>query len=74
MEIDRIDRSILIRLQKNNRIPNLTLAEACRVVASSLFKAGKTPEEEGVIIGDVSIINPELTSNKITTGVCGDGA
>ncbi|MEZ9582651.1 AsnC family transcriptional regulator, partial [Vibrio cyclitrophicus] len=27
MVIDRIDRNILVELQKNNRIPNLTLAE-----------------------------------------------
>ncbi|MFA0011765.1 Lrp/AsnC family transcriptional regulator [Vibrio lentus] len=66
MEIDRIDRSILVELQKNNRIPNLTLAELVGLSPPACLKRVKRLREEGVIVGDVSIINPELTGNKMT--------
>ncbi len=66
MEIDRIDRSILMVLQKNNRIPNVDLAEQVGLSPPACLKRVKRLREAGVIIGDVSIINPELVGNRIT--------
>ncbi len=66
MEIDRIDRNILVELQKNNRIPNLTLAEMVGLSPPACLKRVKRLREEGVIVSDVSIINPELTGSKMT--------
>ncbi|UPR37395.1 Lrp/AsnC family transcriptional regulator [Vibrio cyclitrophicus] len=66
MEIDRIDRSILVELQKNNRIPNQVLAEIVGLSPPACLKRVKRLREEGVIVGDVSIINPELTGSKMT--------
>ncbi|CDT94277.1 MULTISPECIES: Lrp/AsnC family transcriptional regulator [Vibrio] len=66
MVIDRIDRSILVELQKNNRIPNQTLAELVGLSPPACLKRVKRLREEGVIVGDVSIINPELTGSKMT--------
>lgn len=66
MIIDRIDRSILVALQRNNRIPNLELAELVGLSPPACFKRVKRLRKEGVIVGDVSIINPELAGNTMT--------
>ncbi len=66
MELDRIDRSILAILQKNNRIANVDLAEEVGLSAPACFKRVKRLREEKVIVGDVSLINPALAGNKMT--------
>ncbi|MEL0609829.1 Lrp/AsnC family transcriptional regulator [Vibrio echinoideorum] len=66
MEIDRIDRSILVELQENNRIPNLELAERVGLSPPACLKRVKRLRAGGVIVGDVSIINPELMGNTMT--------
>lgn len=66
MQIDRIDRKILVALQKNNRIANLELAELVGLSPPACLKRVKRLREERVIIGDVSIINPELAGKTMT--------
>ncbi|PMK04943.1 Lrp/AsnC family transcriptional regulator [Vibrio sp. 10N.261.55.A7] len=66
MEIDRIDRSILAELQKNNRISNLSLAELVGLSPPACLKRVKKMREAGAIVADVSIVDPELTGNKMT--------
>jgi Lrp/AsnC family leucine-responsive transcriptional regulator len=66
MKIDRIDKKILIALQKNNRISNLELAELVGLSPPACLKRVKRLREEGIIVGDVSIINPELAGNAMT--------
>lgn len=66
MKIDRVDRKILVALQRNNRIPNLELAELVRLSPPACLKRVKRLREEGVIIGDVSIINPKLVGSTMT--------
>jgi Lrp/AsnC family leucine-responsive transcriptional regulator len=66
MKIDRIDKKILIALQKNNRIPNLELAELVGLSPPACLKRVKRLREEGIIVGDVSIINPQLADNAMT--------
>ena len=65
MEIDRLDRKILSILQKNNRIPNVELAEEVGLSPPACLKRVKRLREDKVITGDVSIINPELAGNKM---------
>lgn len=65
MEIDRLDRKILSILQKNNRIPNVELAEEVGLSPPACLKRVKRLREDNVITGDVSIINPELAGNKM---------
>ena len=65
MEIDRLDRKILAILQKNNRIANVELAEEVGLSPPACLKRVKRLRGEKVIIGDVSIINPELAGNKM---------
>ncbi|MGF1688035.1 Lrp/AsnC family transcriptional regulator [Photobacterium japonica] len=66
MDIDRIDRNILMLLQKNNRIPNVDLAEEVGLSPPACLKRVKRLREGGAIIGDVSLVNPELAGNIIT--------
>ncbi|MBW3695799.1 Lrp/AsnC family transcriptional regulator [Vibrio sp. T187] len=66
MKIDRIDRKILVALQRNNRLSNLELADLVGLSPPACLKRVKRLREEKVIIGDVSIINPELAGNTMT--------
>jgi Lrp/AsnC family leucine-responsive transcriptional regulator len=66
MKIDRIDKKILIALQKNNRIANLELAELVGLSPPACLKRVKRLREERIIVGDVSIINPEIAGNTMT--------
>lgn len=66
MEIDRIDRSILSLLQKNNRIANIDLAEAVGLSPPACLKRVKRLREGKIIVGDVALINPALAGNKMT--------
>lgn len=66
MELDRIDRSILAILQKNNRIANVDLAAEVGLSAPACLKRVRRLREEKVIVGDVSLINPALAGNKMT--------
>ena len=66
MDLDRIDRHILMTLQKNNRIPNVELAELVGLSPPACLKRVKRLREEGVILSDVSIINTEVVGKLIT--------
>lgn len=66
MGVDRIDRAILMRLQKNNRIKNIELAEEVGLSAPACLKRVKRLRESGIIASDVSIIDPHLAGNKMT--------
>ena len=52
MEIDRLDRKILSILQKNNRIPNVELAEEVGLSPPACLKRVKRLREDKVITGD----------------------
>ena len=66
MDIDRIDRAILMSLQKNNRLPNIELAAKVGLSAPACLKRVKRLREGGVIISDISIIDAQLAGNKMT--------
>lgn len=66
MDIDRIDRKILVTLQKNNRIPNQELAELVGLSPPACLKRVKRLRRERAIVGDVSIINSELADTTMT--------
>lgn len=66
MEIDRLDRKILARLQKNNRIPNVELADEVGLSPPACLKRVKRLREVNAIVHDVSILNPSLAGNKLT--------
>lgn len=66
MQIDRIDRKILMSLQKDNKVSNVELAEEVGLSPPACLKRVKRLREDNIIVGDVSIINPELAGNMMT--------
>jgi Lrp/AsnC family transcriptional regulator, leucine-responsive regulatory protein len=56
--LDKIDRKILNILQKDNQITNLALADKIGISAPPCFRRVKRLREEGIIISDVSLVNP----------------
>jgi len=56
--LDRIDRHILKCLQVDNRISNQALAEEVGLSPPACLRRVKHLREQGIIISDVSIVNP----------------
>lgn len=65
MKIDKLDRSILKILQKNNRISNQSLAEKVGLSPPSCLKRVRKLRESGVIEADVSLISPEAVGYRL---------
>jgi len=66
MEIDQLDRRILVLLQQDNRKSNVELAAEVGLSPPACLKRVKRLRDNGVIYADVSLINPELAGNKMT--------
>jgi Lrp/AsnC family transcriptional regulator, leucine-responsive regulatory protein len=56
--LDKIDRKILNILQKDNQITNLALADKIGISAPPCFRRVKRLREAGIIVSDVSLIDP----------------
>ncbi len=65
MLLDNIDKKILNQLQRDNKISNQDLAEQVGLSAPACLKRVRKLRESGVIIADVSIINPEVVGHMI---------
>lgn len=57
--LDRIDRNILIELQKNGRISNVELAKSVGLSASPCLERVKRLEAQGYIKGYHALVDPE---------------
>ncbi|WP_345335639.1 Lrp/AsnC family transcriptional regulator [Ferrimonas pelagia] len=66
MELDRLDRRILVQLQRNNKIANIELAAEVGLSPPACLKRVKRLREGGVIKADVSLVDPELAGNSMT--------
>jgi Lrp/AsnC family leucine-responsive transcriptional regulator len=58
--IDRIDRKILIALQKNGKISNVELSQQVGLSPSPCLERVKRLEQQGYIKGYVALLNPEM--------------
>lgn len=56
--LDKMDRKILNLLQKDNQITNQALAEQIGMSAPPCFRRVKRLREEGIILNDVSLVDP----------------
>lgn len=65
MTLDRIDKRILNQLQQDNRISNQALAEKVGLSAPACLKRVRKLRENGVIIADVAIVNPDAVGHRI---------
>ncbi|BBB27183.1 Lrp/AsnC family transcriptional regulator [Amphritea japonica] len=64
-ELDRLDRSILNILQLDSRISNQTLAERVGLSPPACLRRVRRLREEGVIMGEVALINPRMVGRNI---------
>ena len=65
-KLDRIDRKILTLMQQNGRISNLELAEQIGLSPSPCSRRVKALEDEGLIRGHVTLLNPDRLNLKLT--------
>jgi Lrp/AsnC family leucine-responsive transcriptional regulator len=56
--LDKTDRRILNILQRDNQITNLALADKVGISAPPCFRRVKRLREEGIILNDVSLVDP----------------
>jgi Lrp/AsnC family transcriptional regulator, leucine-responsive regulatory protein len=59
IELDALDRRILAKLQEDNLIPADRLGELVGLSASAVQRRTRRLREAGVIIADVSIVDPK---------------
>jgi len=58
-KIDRIDKNILIELQKNGRLSNIELSKRVGLSATPCLERVKRLESDGFILGYQAILNPQ---------------
>lgn len=63
--LDRIDRKILDILQQNNQLTYAEIADLATVSPSSCRRRIEALRRDGVIIADVSVINPEILGPRL---------
>ena len=67
MQLDSIDRAILLELQHNGRIANQDLAQRVHLSASACLRRVRALEEAGVIAGYVALLNPRAVGQPGTS-------
>ncbi len=68
-KLDRIDVKILNVLQSNNQVTNLELAEMVGISPPACLRRVRNLREEGVIKGDVSLVDPFQIGNNLVVYV-----
>ncbi len=66
VELDDLDLRILKEMQKDNQLPALELAELVHSSAATCIRRVKRLRKEGVIVADVSIVNPAMLGRSMT--------
>ena len=66
IELDSIDRGILMHLQQDNRIANQDLAAAVGLSPPACLKRVRRLREAGVILADVAEVDPRALGYAVT--------
>lgn len=64
-ELDRIDRQILVELQRDGRLTNQELADRVSLSPSPCLRRVRRLEEEGYIENYVALVNPDKVGLKL---------
>ncbi|RUW74210.1 Lrp/AsnC family transcriptional regulator, partial [Mesorhizobium sp. M1E.F.Ca.ET.063.01.1.1] len=67
--MDDLDRRILSALQKNNRLSFAEIADLVGSSAASCMRRVNRLRAEGVIIGDISLVDPKALGKSLTVVV-----
>ena len=65
-ELDRLDLQILTALQQDNQVSAQALAERVPLSPSAILRRIRNYRATGVITADVSVLEPNLTGERIT--------
>lgn len=65
-ELDELDRRILGVLQQDNRLSYAQLAERVNSSSASCMRRVKRLREEGVIVGDLALVDPTAVGKSLT--------
>ena len=65
MDLDQIDRAILLELQRDNHQTNVSIAGKVGLSPPACLKRVKRLRESGAIIADVSILSPNVLGTLI---------
>lgn len=66
IELDSFDIRLLAVLQQNNQLTSAQLAERVGLSPAACLRRAKRLREEGIIIGDVSLVAPEAVGRRMT--------
>jgi len=66
MDLDKLDQRILQELQRNAQISNLELADKIGLSPTPCARRVKQLEESGIIVKQVTLLNPLLLDLKLT--------
>src|SRR5262249_7394191 len=69
VELDRFDLAILEILQRENKRPQRSIAEAIGLSAPAVQRRVKRMEETGTIMANVAVVNPSHVRQEITVFV-----
>ncbi|WP_054308273.1 Lrp/AsnC family transcriptional regulator [Mesorhizobium sp. 1M-11] len=67
--LDDLDRRILAALQEDNRLSFAELAERVASSAASCMRRVRRMREEGVIIADIALVDPQAAGRSLTAVV-----
>ena len=66
IELDRFDRWILNILQRDNRTPQRLIGEKVNLSAPAVQRRIKRMEDNGVILANVAVVDPERVGRPLT--------
>ena len=66
MKLDRLDKRILLEIQRDGTITNLELAERIGLSPSPCARRVKQLEDAGIILGRVTLLDPKKLDLKLT--------
>ena len=69
LDLDRIDKALLIALQDNARLTNAELADSVALTTSPCWRRVKILEESGAITGYQAILSPKALGYGVTAFV-----
>ena len=67
--LDDLDRRILAALQEDNRLSFAELAERVTSSAASCMRRVRRLREEGVIVADIAVVDPQAVGKSLTVVV-----
>ncbi|MBL8270427.1 Lrp/AsnC family transcriptional regulator [Steroidobacter sp.] len=65
-KLDDFDRAILRIIQRDNKTPQRTIAEAVNLSAAAVQRRIAAMEESGIVAGNVSLVDPAAVAMTIT--------